>query len=322
MESSLLVRRAPAATGQLYEAKPTSMVLSEDQRILIQEALSTPIAFVPHPIFDQADAESKLFNQGPQIPEANIGWYHPMVDDDLVTATTGEASVLTAEQEQQLFLRFNYARKRAAETARRFRLSPSRKTGSELAFWWARVREARDLITGANLALVLAMAKRTRMSEVEFGELVSEGNMAMLRAVEKFDISRGFKFSTYACRAILKSFSRAAMRISRHRSLFPTEFDPLREIGDDREEREMAAQQEALADLQAVLTENRANLSQVERRVLDARFAMAPTSEATSDLTLEEVGQVMGVTKERIRQIQNRAIQKLRTALRNKMREG
>ena len=84
----------------------------------------------------------------------------------------------------------------------------------------------------------------------------------------------------------------------------------------------MAAQQEALADLQAVLTENRANLSQVERRVLDARFAMAPTSEATSDLTLEEVGQVMGVTKERIRQIQNRAIQKLRTALRNKMREG
>ena len=73
------------------------------------------------------------------------------------------------------------------------------------------------------------MAKRTRMGDVDFGELVSEGNMALLRAVEKFDIGRGFKFSTYACRAILKAFSRIAMKTNRYRQAFPTEFDPTME---------------------------------------------------------------------------------------------
>ena len=51
----------------------------------------------------------------------------------------------------------------------------------------------------------------------EFAEIVSEGNMALMRAVDKFSVDRGFKFSTYACRAILKAFSRTAMKSSRHR---------------------------------------------------------------------------------------------------------
>jgi RNA polymerase primary sigma factor len=50
--------------------------------------------------------------------------------------------------------------------------------------------------------------------------------------VEKFDCSRGFKFSTYSCRAILKSFSRVAMRASRYRGKFPAEFDPAMERSD------------------------------------------------------------------------------------------
>ena len=62
--------------------------------------------------------------------------------------------------------------------------------------------------------------------------MVSEGNMALLRSVEKFDCARGFKFSTYSCRAILKAFSRVAMRVSRYCGQFPTEFDPAMERSD------------------------------------------------------------------------------------------
>ncbi|MEZ6241833.1 MAG: sigma factor [Phycisphaerales bacterium] len=76
------------------------------------------------------------------------------------------------------------------------------------------------------------MAKRTRMSEVDFADLVSEGNMALLRAVDKFDAGRGFKFSTYACRAILKAFSRQGMKLSKYRQRFPTDFDPKLEESD------------------------------------------------------------------------------------------
>jgi DNA-directed RNA polymerase specialized sigma subunit len=49
------------------------------------------------------------------------------------------------------------------------------------------------------------MAKRTRLGDVDFAEIVSEGNMALMRAVDKFNVDKGFKFSTYACRAILKA---------------------------------------------------------------------------------------------------------------------
>ena len=163
----------------------------------------------------------------------------------------------------------------------------------------------------ANLALVLAMAKRTRMSEVDFGELVSEGNMALLRAVEKFDAARGFKFSTYACRAILKSFGRFASKSSRYHNAFPTEFDPAMEKSDYLETRRAGIEQDAVEELQRIIGENRAELSTVERTVIEARFALN-RGQNSQAMTLEEVGQVIGVTKERVRQIQNKALEKLR----------
>ena len=92
--------------------------------------------------------------------------------------------------------------------------------------------KARTQITQANIPLVLAMAKRCKLAAVDFAELISEGNMALLRSVDKFDCARGFKFSTYACRAILKSFSRVATKTSRYRSRFPVEFDPALEKSD------------------------------------------------------------------------------------------
>ena len=76
------------------------------------------------------------------------------------------------------------------------------------------------------------MAKRTRLGDVDFAEVVSEGNMALIRAVDKFNVDKGFKFSTYACRAILKAFSRTALKSNRHRMRFPVEFEPDMEKSD------------------------------------------------------------------------------------------
>src|SRR5207248_4271059 len=122
-----------------------------------------------------------------------------------------------------------------------------------------------------NLALVLAMAKRTRLGDVDFAEIVSEGNMALLRAVDKFNIDRGFKFSTYACRAILKAFSRTSMKHMRHRNRFPVEFEPDLEKSDWTDRRHETTEKECIDELKNIVERNLADLTQVEQTVIRRR---------------------------------------------------
>lgn len=288
--------------------------LSADERSLVLEALSANLDYVKSDFFRKASAERELFEQGMPLQAASTSWYHPMVDDELIAQSAPSSSLLTTAQERHVFLRYNFARCKAQGAVKKFKTHPGKLIAREIALWYRRVRETREIITQANLALVLAMAKRTRMSDVDFGELVSEGNMALLRAVEKFDIGRGFKFSTYACRAILKAFSRIAMKNSRYRQAFPTEFDPTMEKSNYQETRRADVEQDAVEELQRIIGENRAQLSDVEKTVIQARFAIN-RGQDTPAMTLEEVGRVIGVTKERVRQIQNKALEKLRLTI-------
>jgi twitching motility protein PilT len=179
--------------------------------------------------------------------------------------------------------------------------------------WHRKAERIREQIAETNLALVLAMAKRTRMSEVDFADLVSEGNMALLRAVDKFDAGRGFKFSTYACRAILKAFSRQGMKLSKYRQRFPTDFDPKLEKSNFLETKRADFEKDAADEVRGS-SPNRADLTDVERTVIEHRFGLESGEEKPEKpMTLEQVeGQIIGVTKERVRQIQNKAMEKIR----------
>jgi RNA polymerase sigma factor (sigma-70 family) len=203
---------------------------------------------------------------------------------------------------------------RAQAAVKTFRLQENKQAACDVALWYGRVRDLREIITKANLALVLAMAKRMRTGDIDFGELESEGNMALLRAVEKFDISRGFKFSTYACRAIIKGVSRVVTKHRRYRQAFPLEFDPTMEKADFQDTRRAAVERDAVEELQRIVGENRAALSDLEVKVIQSRFAVNRGDDATA-MTLEEVGRLIGLTKERVRQIQNKALAKLRLAI-------
>jgi RNA polymerase sigma factor (sigma-70 family) len=176
--------------------------------------------------------------------------------------------------------------------------------------WHRRFEHFREYLTRTNLALVLAMAKRTRLGDVDFAEIVSEGNMALLRAVDKFNVDRGFKFSTYACRAILKAFSRTSMKHSRHRTRFPVEFEPDLEKSDWIDKKRDQVEEDCVDELKQIVDRNLADLSDVEQTVIRQRFNWQQAQE--SPLTLEEVGKIIGVTKERVRQIQNKALMKIR----------
>jgi len=158
------------------------------------------------------------------------------------------------------------------------------------------------------------MAKRTRMSEVDFADLVSEGNMALLRSVDKFDCERGFKFSTYACRAILKAFSRQGVKLSKYRQRFPTDFDPAMEKSNHLETVRRTHEEECADEVKHIVRTNSAELSEVEKTVIAHRFGVDQRPDSPN-LTLEQVGQIIGVTKERVRQIQNKALEKIRDVL-------
>jgi hypothetical protein len=191
---------------------------------------------------------------------------------------------------------------------------PTGEQATEILKWYRLADRIREQIAETNLALVLAMAKRTRMSEVDFADLVSEGNMALLRAVDKFDAGRGYKFSTYACRAILKAFSRQGMKLSKYRQRFPTDFDPKLERSNFLETKRASFEKDAADEVKRIVQENRAELTDVERTVIEHRFGIDSGS-ADKPMTLEQVGQIIGVTKERVRQIQNKAMEKIRLEL-------
>jgi RNA polymerase sigma factor (sigma-70 family) len=279
----------------------------------VEPLLEVSYAYMDSPIFKQRRIEASLFSfEGGQEPALPLtSWYQPTRDDALDPSAVGAPQLMKAPEEKLMFLRFNYCKRkltRLAATIRREGLT--RNLAEQFIDWHRRFEHFREYLVRTNLALVLAMAKRTRLGDVDFAEIVSEGNMALLRAVDKFNVDRGFKFSTYACRAILKAFSRTAQKHTRHRTRFPVEFEPEMEKSDWQDRRRDLVEADCVDELKQIVDRNLADLSNVEQTVIRRRFNWEQTQE--TPLTLEEVGKIIGVTKERVRQIQNKAMAKIR----------
>ncbi|MCI0362395.1 MAG: sigma-70 family RNA polymerase sigma factor [Phycisphaerales bacterium] len=294
--------------------------LSVAEEALLRQILSEPMDYIDSEAFYESDAEARIYHHAPEIEKPDVAWYRPLMDD--LTPTSKQTStrntgtvLLSAAQERVLFLQYNYARHRVRQLQLEIGLDdPTEDQARDILRWNRIATEYREQIAETNLALVLAMAKRTRMSEVDFADLVSEGNMALLRSVDKFDCGRGFKFSTYACRAILKAFSRQGMKLSKYRQRFPTDFDPAMEKSDHLETMRATHERESAEEVKHIVLSNEADLTDVEQTVIHHRFGLKGKEQAPP-LTLEQVGQIIGVTKERVRQIQNKALEKIRLAL-------
>ncbi len=296
--------------------------LSSREREIVQFILEKPMDYINSESFYTEDAEREIYDEPDPIRRPDVTWYRPLMDDltaqgarDRQGSLRDSGTVLlTAAQERVLFLQYNYARYRIAELQDEIgSRQPDETQAREILRWYRIAQKFREQIAETNLALVLAMAKRTRMSEVDFADLVSEGNMALLRSVDKFDCDRGFKFSTYACRAILKAFSRQGVKLSKYRQRFPTDFDPALEKSNHLETVRRTHEVESADEVRHIVMNNDAELTDVERTVIHHRFGI-DADEKASPLTLEQVGQIIGVTKERVRQIQNKALEKIRTA--------
>ncbi len=320
---TLIVANVRTGTSFLPTVKPPGEAfirsLAPEDQVLLTKLLTEPVDYMDHPDFNKRGIVRKIFGGEPKLVTRNGTRFVHVPDAVVSMVTTGERiPALCVEHEQHLFMRFNFARREVSLILTSYAGKPlTYAVTRRLLAWGHRVLAARSIIVRINMPLVLAMAKRTKLHNIDFNEMISEGNMALLRSVEKFDCARGFKFSTYSCRAILKSFSRVAMRASRYRGRFPTEFDPAMERSDHIDKLRIQVEQDCVDELKDILVSNVACLSDVERTVINERFALERVMIGLEEgpKTLEQVGRIIGVTKERVRQIQNNALKKIRLAL-------
>lgn len=180
----------------------------------------------------------------------------------------------------------------------------------ERSGWIQRWLTIREYIVQRNLGLVHLMMARFRTTGVGSDDLLSDALLALLRSVERFDPWRGVRFSTFACNVILRDLMRRAKRVGRYRRLFPVQHEVLFErpqpTADIRLELQLSVER-----LHRALDDNLAGLTDLESLIITQRFPFNRTRRRT----LQQVGEWIGVSKERVRQIQNQALGKLRQVL-------
>ena len=303
-----------ATMGATKRTNEKPLPIPRPLRRRAEQILEQNYPFMDSPIFKRKHIEDELFDFEVEPALPMTSWYQPTREELADSGIPGAPQLMSAAEERLMFSRFNYAKLKLGKLQRKAKRDGlTRPIAEDLVEWHRRFEHFREYLVRTNLALVLAMAKRTRLGEVDFAEIVSEGNMALLRAVDKFSVDRGFKFSTYACRAILKAFSRTALKSSRHRLHFPVEFEPDLEKSDWADRKRDVIEEECIDELKTIVDRNLADLSSVEQTVIRRRFNWQQEEE--TPLTLEEVGKIIGVTKERVRQIQNKALAKIKSVM-------
>jgi len=246
----------------------------------------------------------------------------------------------------------------------------ARKTADELIKLYKKYEYARNKLAEGNVRLVISEAKRYMNRGLDFGDLVQEGNLGLLKAIDKYDYKKGFKFSTYATWWIRQAITRAVadhsrtiripihmietitkinraqkallqekgrqpsieeiaeyleMPISRVEKALSVAKEPLsmdKPIGSDGDtslgeiiydESTLSAEEELkIQSLRERLNMALKMLSPRERKVIELRFGL----DGKKPRTLEEVSQEMNLTRERVRQLEVQALEKLRNPIR------
>lgn len=269
--------------------------------------------YIHHPSFSLPGTDERLW--GPGRRRISVPPYALVaVVGDEPSGRPAERSPLSREDERTLFLRLNYAKYRLNRLLDGRDTCPPAQRKQGVALWRKRIDQVRETLVNANLPLVPKMVRYRSAGLVDFEDLLAEGYMAVLRSIDKFDVSRGYKFSTYACRSILAACHRAtgkARTVSKH---FVDFLDPDFGQTDAGERRDTEQRELAVDALQHVLRDNEAALSEVEARVVRERYFQNPGRRRPS---LATVGQRIGLSNERVRQIERSALSRIGQAFEN-----
>lgn len=295
---------ALAETWKRTRASIYRIVAEVRARLLIEQ----PIEYMDCEEFHRPDADARILQAPrPEIKESTAAKVPPGLPPYL--ASLYSIPLLSREEEVYYFRKMNYLRYKAAQLQKKLDpIRPRAKDMDQIEKLLEQAGEIKNFLIRSNLRLVVSIAKRHMKPNTSFFEMVSDGNMSLIRAIEKFDFSKGFKFSTYASWAVMKNFARS----------IPAEHTQLERFRTGNDEVFQNSSDYRLEHSQDEVTNHRQHavimgiLDQLEPREKDIIVHRYGLSEGAGPLTLEQVGHRFGVTKERIRQLEARALKKMR----------
>jgi len=270
--------------------------------------LDQPIEFIYNDSFETANVGATILGPAPVVSEKHSAFRAPPGLPPYL-AQLYAIPLLTKEQEAYYFRKMNYLKFCAARLRDQLDVSRAKsRVMDQIERYLDEAVDVKNLLIRSNLRLVVSIAKKHVKPGANFFEMVSDGNISLIRAIEKFDYGRGFKFSTYATWAIMKNYARSIpaehTQLDRYRTGSEELFSASADQRSDQFEQELVNHRQHEAIMRIL---NR--LDDRERNIIMFRFGL---NQETEPQTLEQLGGRFGVTKERIRQLEARALGKLR----------
>jgi len=291
-------------------------VLSE---IRAQRLLEHPIEYIYHESFDDPTQAAAIMGPMPEAEAFEDSRRRLRIPKDAPPELISnyQMPLLTKEQEQHLFRKMNFLKYRSAKMLEEMTLPSGLinyaklrvETLDQIEASLKEANQVKETLIRCNMRLVTSIAKKHSGQAENFFELLSDGNMSLMRAVEKFDYSRGNKFSTYGSWAIMKNFARSIPDEQHRRERFVTGNEEVFDAAEDKRTQEgeiLAAAEQASAKVNRLLE----FLEPREREIIRMRAGL---DNGVEGMTLEKIGEKLGITKERVRQLNVRAMKKLRT---------
>jgi RNA polymerase primary sigma factor len=270
--------------------------------------LDQPIEYMDSPEFHKSNSETLIMG-APPVSARLDGRVKAPPGLPPYLASLYSIPLLTREQEAYYFRKMNYLKFKAATLRDKLdKTRPVVRGMDQIEELLDKAVEIKNFLIRSNLRLVVSIAKRHIKPTSNFFEMVSDGNMSLIRAIEKFDYTKGNKFSTYATWAIMKNFARSIPAehslLERFRTGKEEVFQHSTETRGDQFREELVNQRQR----QMIM----GILDQLDGREKDIIMFRYGLSQGAEPQTLEQVGSRLGVTKERIRQLEARALRKLR----------
>jgi len=217
------------------------------------------------------------------------------------------ARLFTAAGERHYFRCWNFLKYSTRKMLTQLRRFPDRSAAlDQVEKLWEEAQAARDQIVRSNLRLVIRLAHQYAPSASDVDDFISEGNLILLNAIDKFDYTRGYRFSTYATHAVSRHYFRLLLRRrNRTKREIPVASENLRNVSAPIAEEPRFSPQVA----RELIRRFNDCLNPRERTILEQRFGLRGESSAT----LKMVAGSVGLSKERVRQLQQAALDKLQT---------